>query len=168
MEDAITRRRMVSRMIDDLARRIAQFLDLYHVVSLATAGPEGPHAANVFYARDGLALFWVSEAESRHSRDIESHPRIAATVAPDYTDFMQVRGVQMHGTARRVADTGERARLLALLEARYPFLAQLADAPPALREAYQRIQVYQFTPADVVLIDNTKGFGHKETLVVEG
>lgn len=140
---------------------------MYHVVSLATAGPDGPHAANVFYARDGLALIWVSEAESRHSRDIERDPRIAATVAPDYTDFMQIRGVQMHGAARRIADADARARALALLEARYPFLGKLADAPPALREAYRRIGVYRLTPADVVLIDNTKGFGHKETLVVE-
>lgn len=166
MEDAVTRCMVSSIMNDDLARRIAHFLDLYHVVSLATAGPDGPHAANVFYARDGLSLFWVSEAESRHSCDIEANPRIAATIAPDYTDFMQVRGVQMHGTARRIADAGARARMLALLEARYPFLAQLAEAPPLLREAYQRIQVYCLTPTDIVLIDNTQGFGHKETLVV--
>jgi uncharacterized protein YhbP (UPF0306 family) len=167
MEGVITPHTVCRIMPDDIARRIAQFLDLHHVMSLATVGAEGPHAANVFYARDGLALFWVSEADSRHSRDIESNPRIAVTVAPDYTDFMQVRGVQMHGAARRAVEAGERARLLALLEARYPFLAKLAEAPPALREAYGRIRVYQFTPSDVVLIDNTQGFGHKETLVVD-
>ncbi len=154
-------------MNDELSGRIADFLDLYHVMSLATLGRQGPHAANVFYARDGLSLFWVSDADTRHSHDIEANPHVAATVAPDYSDFAMIRGVQVHGAVQRVAEVGERSRLLALLETRYPFLARLADAPPALRAAYERIQVYRLTPVDMVLIDNTKGFGHKETLNLE-
>lgn len=155
------------RMDHKLFRRIADFLDLYHVMSLATVGPHGAHAANVFYARDGTSLFWISDAETRHSQHIEASPRVAATVAPDYTDFAAIRGVQVHGTARRVVDTEQRARMLALLQTRFPFLARLAEAPPALRAAYDRVQVYRLDPATMVLIDNTKGFGHKETLTLE-
>ncbi len=153
-------------MSQDLSERIAAFLDLYHVMSLATSGPDGAHAANVFYVRDAFSLYWVSEADSRHSRDLESDPRVAATVAPDYTDFALIRGVQLHGRAHRVSDTLTRARVLLLMARRYPFLGRLADAPAALRAAYERIQVYRLAPADIVLIDNTKGFGHKETLAL--
>lgn len=154
-------------MSDDLSHRIAQFLDLFHVMSLATCGPQGPHAANLFFARDGLAVVWVSEMTSRHGQDIETDGRAAATVAPDYADFSIIRGVQISGVARRIADAGERSRLLNLLQARYPFLRTLDDAPAGLRAAYERVQVYRLAPARIVLIDNTKGFGHKEVLDVQ-
>lgn len=151
-------------MISDLSQRIGAFLDAYHVMSLATSGVNGPHAANLFYACDGLAVVWVSDPDTRHSHDIEAEPRVAATIAPDYTDFAMIRGVQISGMARRIEGADERARLLALLEARYAFLRQMAVAPPKLREAWARTAVYRLQPARMVWIDNTRGFGHKETL----
>jgi len=48
-------------MNSDLTARITAFLDAHHVMSLATVGGDGPHAANLFYARDGYALIWVSD-----------------------------------------------------------------------------------------------------------
>jgi nitroimidazol reductase NimA-like FMN-containing flavoprotein (pyridoxamine 5'-phosphate oxidase superfamily) len=60
-------------MSADTAVRIATFLDANHVMSLATCGAEGPHAASVFYVRDGLALLWVSDPESRHSAQLEAN-----------------------------------------------------------------------------------------------
>ena len=153
-------------MTSELGRQIGAFLDAYHVMSLATLGTGGPHATNLFYACDGLALLWVSDPDTRHSREIEADPRVAATVAPDYTDFALIRGVQMTGTARRIVAVTERIRHLAKLEARYAFLGQLAREPSKLREAYARTAVYRLQPARIVLIDNTKGFGHKETLEI--
>ena len=151
-------------MTDDLGQRIAAFLDAHHVMSLATVGPGGPHACNLFYARDGFALVWVSESASEHSLNVTAAPMAAATVAPDYSDFAAVRGLQITGFARHVARSEERRRCLDLLEARYPFLGQLAAAPPKLREAYARTAVYRLQPTRIVLIDNSKGFGHKEML----
>jgi uncharacterized protein YhbP (UPF0306 family) len=151
-------------MSADLADRIGSFLAAHHVLSLATYGPSGPHAANLFYACDGLALVWVSDADTRHSREIEANSRVAATVAPDYSDFAAIRGVQIAGTARRILAEDERMRHLARLEARYPFLRQLAQGPEKLRHAYARSSIYRLEPVRMVLIDNTKGFGHKETI----
>jgi len=153
-------------MTSELGRQIGVFLDAHHVMSLATLGAGGPHATNLFYACDGLALLWVSDPDTQHSREIEADPRVAATVAPDYTDFAVIRGVQMTGTARRIVAVTERIRYLAKLEARYAFLGQLAKEPSKLREAYARTAVYRLQPARIVLIDNTKGFGHKETLEI--
>ncbi|MGC2777335.1 MAG: pyridoxamine 5'-phosphate oxidase family protein, partial [Bradyrhizobium sp.] len=109
------RRKARATMSDDLAERVKNFLDLYHVMSLATLGPDGAHAANLFYARDGLTLFWVSDADTRHSRHIAADPRVSATVAPDYSDFAAIRGLQMRGRAEHVTATMPRVRLLALL-----------------------------------------------------
>jgi uncharacterized protein YhbP (UPF0306 family) len=154
-------------MSGETAARIAAFLDAHHVMSLATCGGDGPHAANVFYARDGFALLWLSDPASRHSIELESEPRVAATVAPDYLDFAEIRGVQMHGRATRLdGDAGRAARKL--LEARYAFLRKMSLLPQALVSAYARISFYRLEPQRLVLIDNTRGFGHKETLEVGG
>jgi uncharacterized protein YhbP (UPF0306 family) len=148
----------------ETAERIAAFLDAHHVVSLATCGPSGPHAASVFYVRDGFALLWVSDPSSRHSIELEADARVAATVAPDYFDFGDIRGVQLSGHAHVMTIASDSANARLLLEARYPALKQLAQGPPALREAYARVKFYRLTPRRLVLIDNSRGFGHKDTL----
>jgi uncharacterized protein YhbP (UPF0306 family) len=150
----------------NLSQQIGSFLAAHHVLSLATFGSSGPHATSLFYACDGLALVWVSEPDTQHSREIEADPRVAATVAPDYSDFTAIRGIQIAGAVRRIVAADERMRHLAQLEARYPFLGQLAAGPLKLRQAYARTAVYRLQPARIVLIDNTKGFGHKETLEI--
>jgi uncharacterized protein YhbP (UPF0306 family) len=162
--DSVARRWAI--MTTDLSRQISSFLAVHHVMSLATFGPSGPHATSLFYACDGLALLWVSEPETQHSREIEADPRVAATVAPDYSDFAVIRGVQIAGTARRIAAAEERMQCLARLEARYPFLGQLAAGPLKLRQAYARTAVYRLQPSRIVLIDNSQGFGHKEMLEI--
>ena len=86
-------------MADELADRIAAFLDAHHVMSLATLGPDGPHAANLFYARDGFTLFWVSDPASRHSVEVGADTRVAATIARDYSDYATIQGLQASGRA---------------------------------------------------------------------
>jgi uncharacterized protein len=152
-------------MSADLAGRIADFLDAHQVMSLATAGPDGPHAASLFYARDGMTLAWVSDPASRHSRDLAALPRVAATVAPDYADYAAIRGVQISGTAEAVAELAARARLLALFARRFSFLSP-GGASAMVHAAFSRATVYRLTPVRIVLIDNTLGFGHKETLLL--
>jgi uncharacterized protein YhbP (UPF0306 family) len=151
-------------MSAETAIRIAAFLDSHHVMSLATAGSTGPHAANVFYARDALVLVWMSEPGSRHSLELAADGRVAATVAPDYADFADIRGVQIAGHARVITDAPEKAKARTLLETRYPFLRRLSQGPAALQEACGRIQFYRLEPERMVLIDNSRGFGHKDTI----
>ncbi len=149
-------------MDNDAADRIAEFLDDHHVMSLATTGADGPHAANVFYARAGLTLFWVSDAGSRHSIELEANARVAGTIAKDYSDFPEIRGLQMSGRAGRINDESDRTRARQLLETRYPFLKQSASGE--MRDAYERAQVYRFDIDRFVLTDNSRGFGHKDVL----
>lgn len=151
-------------MSADLVERIVAFLAQHHVMSLASHGRQGPHATNLLYVHDGLALFWVSDPNTRHSREIAAEPRVAVTIAPDYSDFAMIQGLQMAGTAACIEAADRRAWHLTQLAARYPVLKKLTDAPPPLQAAYARAAVYRFEPSQVVLIDNTKGFGHKETL----
>jgi uncharacterized protein len=150
---------------DDLAGRIAEFLDAHHVMSLATCGPHGPHCANVFYARDELSLIWISDPQSTHSTNIEAHRQVGATVAPDYRDFDEIRGVQIFGLAYRVSEATARDGARAVLVSRFPLLQQLSD--PMIEQAYACAKPYRLVPNRIVLIDNGRGFGHKETLALQ-
>lgn len=152
--------------MDDLAARIESFLDVHHVMTLATVGDAGAHAVSLMYARSGFTLFWTSGPGSRHSVHVERDARVTATIAPDYTDFRVIRGLQVAGRARRLAGVdGEAARMA--LVARYAFLAELASGPPKLRSAFEQAGFYALEPERITLIDNPRGFGHKETLALE-
>jgi uncharacterized protein YhbP (UPF0306 family) len=151
--------------MDDLTARIGAFLDAHHVMTLATIGEGGAHAASLMYARNGYALYWTSDPQSRHSQHLERDARVTATVAPDYADFRVIRGLQIAGRARRLGGSeAEEAR--AALVARYAFLAELASGPPKLRAAFETAAFYAVVPERVTLIDNARGFGHKETLTL--
>ncbi len=153
---------------DALRAEIEGFLAAHHTVSLATVDDQGmPHAANVLYAVDGLALYWMSDTQTRHSRHMEARPRVTATVAPDYADFRLIRGVQMFGRARRLAGDESLAAARRMV-ARYGFLAELANGPAALRAAFENAGFYCLGPDRITLIDNTQRFGHKETLELPG
>ena len=89
-------------MDPETVARIFAFLDAHHVMALATCGEGGPHAANVLYVREGFALVWVSHPTSRHSREVASDARVAATIAPDYVDIDAIRGVQISGLRPRL------------------------------------------------------------------
>jgi hypothetical protein len=148
----------------DTAQRIADFLDAHHVLSLATSGMNGPHAANVFYARESFALLWVSDPKTRHSMDIEVENRVAATVARDCRDFKDIVGVQICGRARAIIDASGRLSTGKILETRYPFLTRLSELPAVLRDAYGCVAFYRLEPERITLIDNSRGFGQKEML----
>lgn len=149
-----------------LRAEIEFFLDAHHVLTLATLLDGEAHAASLFYARDGLDLFWTSDAETRHSQALDTHERVSASVAPDYRDFKVIRGLQIEGTAARLTAEPDLARARACMEARYAFLRDLAAGPPPLRAAYAKAGFYVLRPERIVFIDNTKGFGHKEVLVL--
>jgi uncharacterized protein len=154
---------MAEHRSGEVAGRIAAFLDAHHVMSLATCGPHGAHAANLFYARDGFSLVWVSDSQARHSVALADNARVSATVASDCRDFHDVCGVQISGTAHRVDDAAARHCALTLLETRYPFLQHVAEHS-AVERAYQAAEVYRLAAHRIVIIDNTRGFGHKDVL----
>lgn len=147
-----------------ISAQVAAFLDSHHVMSLATIGPDGPHAANLFYARDGFALMWVSDAASCHSVAVETPARVAATIAMDYADFPEIQGLQMFGRAFRVVDDPSQQHARRCLEARYPFLRGAEKSLKELGDAYRRAQFYRLEPIRIVLIDNSRGFGFKQAL----
>ncbi|MBV6408646.1 MAG: hypothetical protein EFKGCFLK_02247 [Rhodocyclaceae bacterium] len=146
-----------------LKERVLAFLGEHHVMTLATAGADGPWAAAVFYAHDELKLYFLSAPSTRHAENLAANPRVAATIQRDYADWPGIRGLQLEGTVREVAGEGQ-ARVRALYQRRYPLIGGGAGVPRKIMEALDRIRWYEFAPAEIYLIDNTLGFAHREHL----
>jgi len=148
---------------ETLKREIEQFLAAHHVINLGTL-PAAPHMASLMYAIEGLSLIWESKPDTRHSKHLVADPRVAATVAPDYTDHRQIRGLQIFGTAKRIAEGEDLGRAKRLLIERYAFIRELAAGP--LREKFHSAGFYRLSPERITLIDCTKVFGTSHTLLV--
>ncbi len=148
-------------MDDTLRRRVEEFLDRHHVMTLATTAAGAPWAAAVFYVRDGLRLYFVSSPRSRHAQELASNPHVAAAIQGECRNWVEIEGVQLEGRVAPVGD-GELPRVRALYGARFPFLG---EAPPAILTALARVRWYELVPEALYLLDNSRGFGNRERLL---
>lgn len=147
--------------MDDLEAAILNELTSHTVLSLATQGDTAVHAVNLMYAHDGFDMFWLSDPKTRHSQHLERGAAAAATIAGQYDDFREIRGLQMVGLGNRLTGDSEVAAF-DLLTFRYPFLEKFAAGK--LARHLGAAAVYRFRPGSITLIDNSKGFGFKQTL----
>ena len=101
--DQRTSARDAVRMSD---REIADFLADNLKVQVASIGSDGaPHLTTLFYVLvDGRIAFWTY-ARSQKIRNLERDPRVSCLVE-DGTDYAELRGVSLTGTAELVRDAG--------------------------------------------------------------
>lgn len=86
-------------------QELGQFLAEQMKVQVATIGADGsPHLATLFYALDdaGRITFWTYAA-SQKITNLRRDPRVSALVE-DGTDYAELRGVSIRGTARLVEE----------------------------------------------------------------
>jgi len=146
-----------------LRERVQAYLAAHHVLTLATDGADGPWAAAVFYAHEGWALYFLSAPATRHARNIARSARVSATIQEDYSDWRDIKGVQLEGTATRLSG-GEEERIRSLYAAKFPFLRQRTEAPAAIVAALKKVGWYRLSPQRVYFIDNSVAFGHRDEI----
>jgi uncharacterized protein YhbP (UPF0306 family) len=76
--------------------------------ALATVSPRGrAHINHMYFAwNDSLEVFWISDPDSIHSRNLATKASAAITVyASNQIWGRPDRGIQLFGSARRTADT---------------------------------------------------------------
>jgi PPOX class probable F420-dependent enzyme len=83
---------------------VADFLAARIKVQVASIGKDGaPHLATLFYVvQDGCIAFWTY-GSSQKVKNIERDPRVSALVE-DGTDYSELAGVSIQGTAEIVRD----------------------------------------------------------------
>src|ERR1035437_2110362 len=135
---------------------VAALLREQTTLSLATTGEGGEASvAPLFYIVDEeLILYWLSSQSSLHSLNLFRTPRAAATVYSSATSWKEIRGVQMRGSASKVAEPERRAPLIKAYCERFKL-------GTVLRMAIRQSALYAFQPEFFRFIDNAKGFGAK-------
>lgn len=146
----------------ELKTAILEELRNHSVMTLSTSGQDVPHAVSLMYAHDAFDIYWLSDPKTRHSRYLASGSPAAITIAAQYQDFGEIRGLQMEGKARLVTDAAAEGAGFDLLVAKYPFLKKFAAGK--LAQHLGVAAVYVFRPATITLIDNSRGFGFKQAL----
>lgn len=141
--------------MDDLGP-VRNLLAETNTLTLATLDEDGrPHAAPLFFAADERPhLFFLSEAASRHARNVAREPIAAAGLYPEVGDWAEIRGLQIRGRVSLVRGR-ERERAMGLYAGRFPFVAELGDA-------VQLSEMYRLEPSWIRLIDNRRGFAFKQ------
>ena len=90
---------------------VQQYLRTHNVLCLATASDNLPWVAPVFYASDSKGLIFLSAPHTRHSKNIAINPNVSASIQQDYSEWQDIKGIQLEGVVSMVADL-DRARLL--------------------------------------------------------
>jgi len=67
-------------MADDLKQQILNYMESHNTMTLGTCGENVPWAATVFYASDGLDLYFFSDPQSRHCQNLEGNSKVAVTI----------------------------------------------------------------------------------------
>jgi uncharacterized protein YhbP (UPF0306 family) len=153
-------------MSTDLQKKVLAYLQAHNVMTLATSGPEGLWAAAVFYVNDGFRLYFLSSPDSRHSLNLETQPRIAATIQEDYKDWPEIKGIQLEGEAKRVI-VSKQALVVARYGSKFPIIANISKAPAEVLQAFNKITWYQIVPDRLYFIDNSLGLGHRDEVQLD-
>jgi nitroimidazol reductase NimA-like FMN-containing flavoprotein (pyridoxamine 5'-phosphate oxidase superfamily) len=135
-------RRYSSAQIERLVR---QLMNAAPLCALATASSGGrPHINHMYFAwRGPFEVVWVSDPDSRHSRNLLAKPSAAVTIYDSHQIWGRPdRGIQLFGTAGAV--TGSAAK-----EAERAYSARFAAYDPSGDDdAYP---FYRFRPREVKL-----------------
>lgn len=147
--------------ISPLGVKVIDYLSGHNVATLATFGAAGVWAAAVFYVNDGFTLYFLSSPDSRHCHDIGQNPQVAVTIQEDYSEWQEIRGVQIEGVALAISGEEEK-RARRLYGEKYPVVGSIAQAPAAIVKALAGVAWYKVVTRRLFFIDNSVSLGHRE------
>ena len=139
---------------------IGNFLGDHLKVQVASLGRDGaPHLTTLFYVvLDGRIAFWTY-ARSQKIRNLERDPRVSALVE-DGTDYFELRGVSITGTAELVRDPGRVLEIGSAVAVRMVGAKSLDDLGDVGRELVQKQAAKRV--AVVVRPDHVASWDHRK------
>lgn len=157
----------------ELRKIILDYLESHHTLSLATVGGDGlPHAATLFYVSRDLEIFFVSSPASRHGLNLTHNSQVSVTIDEDYDRWRLIKGIQMEGRVESAGGIWEQGRLALSFVKKFPDVADFFSAPQRLGEKIfskvEGVKFYALLPSRIYFIDNERGFGHREELLLPG
>lgn len=149
-----------------MSDKVLDYLRNHTVATLATSSKDDPWAAAVFYVNDGYTLYFLSEPDSRHCRNLAENPRIAVTIQEDYSDWLEIKGVQLEGVVSETSGV-EEDRARKLYGRKFPVVGLLAQAPAAIVKALAKVRWYKIVPQRIYFIDNSAGLGQRREITLD-
>jgi uncharacterized protein YhbP (UPF0306 family) len=142
---------------------VLHYLQSHHVATLASCGSEVPWAAAVFYVNEGDTLFFLSSPSSRHCLNLSQNPVVAVTIQEDYSDWLEIKGIQIEGVASEISGL-EEEKARRLYGQKFPVVGMLAHAPAAIVKALAKVRWYKIIPKHLYFIDNSLGLGSRDEI----
>jgi len=139
------------------------YLHNHNVATLATSDGGYPWAAAIFYASDDHILYFLSSPTSRHSLNLTQNPQVAVTIQEDYSDWLDIKGVQIEGVASEISGSEEQ-RARTLYGQKFPVIGLIAQAPAAIVKALAKVRWYKIVPQKMYFIDNSLGLGNRDEI----
>lgn len=142
-------------MMVEVRERILEVLNKTHLMSLGTCDNEGPWVADIIFIYDeDFNLYWMSDADTRHSRAILNNANVAGSITYSTKSKEPNFGIQFEGVAEQLP--GVQFQLLV------KHLAKRAYPKPKLSHAKKILDGdlwYKVTPSKIFLIDE-ENFGY--------
>ena len=154
----------------DLEEQVLDYLRTHNTMTLGTCADGVPWNATVFYASDGLHLYFFSSPDSRHCTNLAANPRVAVTVQEDYKDWREIKGIQLEGIVELVDSVMAKAKAMAVYARKYPGVIRLFTDPSSgvYHRAFLKVKFYRVIPETLYYIDNQQGFGKRQELALGG
>jgi len=147
----------------ELRDKILAILARHNNMTIATLRPDGyPQATTVAYANDGLAIYFGCGAQSQKAQNIARDARVSAAIDIDHTNWNEIEGVSLGGTAARVTDPAELDRVAKLFRAKFPQMGAFGEEDDSFD-----MTLYRVTPNVISVLDYTKGFGHTDLVTLD-
>ena len=130
-------------------------------MTLAYVDSAGPGACAIWFALSSdLDIFFLSSPRSRHGVALIDGGPVAVTVHKDDQPWHSIQGIQGTGYCARVPNM-QLDSAWQTYSVRYPFVLQPFGTIAA---ALASVTLWSVKLNLLRLIDNTKGFGHKEEI----
>lgn len=88
--------------MEDLEKIVNDILIQGYLMSLGTADESGPWVSDVLYVFDNMDIYWLSSANTRHSKAVESNGKASATITLTGKLGDEEKGLQIEGKAEKV------------------------------------------------------------------
>lgn len=134
-------------MID---KRIIDFIQDHHLLTLSTSKENIPYCCNVFYIYDekNNALIFSSNTKTKHVQDFIDNPEVAGSIAVETKNIDQIQGLQLLGKIIELKSDRLKVATKEYFQ-KYPY-ARLMDT-----------HLWQMTLTFIKMTHNKLGFGRK-------
>ncbi len=92
--------------MESINKRIIDFINEHHVLTLATSNNNLPYCANCFYAYDNEKnkLIFTSDDNTKHISDIKNNNIIAGSIVLETKTVGKIQGIQFNGIISKPQD----------------------------------------------------------------